>query len=452
MSAADRLRRALPAGTVHTEGAAYDDTRRLWNGAVERRPAVVVRPTEADQVPSAVRAARELGLPISVRGGGHGWSGSSLVDGGVTLDLRELRAVTVTGDGADIADIADVGGGATSLDVATAAGAHGLVATTGTAGAVGMVGLALGGGYGPLSGALGLAVDSVVEVDLVLADGTAVTASADHEPELFWAVRGGGGNLGVVTGMRLRLHRVPSLLSGMAFYPLDQAADILTALADTLVGGPDELTVQAGVITAPTGHRVLFLAPTWCGDPAAGERAVADVTGLGEPVFSQVGPAPQADTLAATDALFPVGRHVELRPRSIRRLTPEVVDLLVEHGGTATSPWSAVSLHSLHGAATRVPAGATAYGVREPHLVVESIAVWEADDPEPDAHRAWVRGLADALGPHAMPGTYANLLGDDEPDLAAHAYGDNAARLLAAKRTHDPDGVFRSIPLPAARP
>jgi hypothetical protein len=322
------------------------------------------------------------------------------------------------------------------------------VAAAGTAGAVGYAGLVLGGGYGPLSGAVGLAADNLLSVDVVLADGTVVTASADHEPELFWSVRGGGGNFGVVTRLRVRLHRVPGLLSGMLFYPLDQAVPGLAAVAELALGGPDELTVQSGLITAPTGDRVMFVAPTWCGDPAAGEAALAPLAALGTPVFRQFGPARQSELMAGTDAMFPFGRHVELRPRSLPELTPEVAALLVEGAAAAESPYSAVSLHSLHGAAARVPAEATAYGVRRPHLLVETIAVWEPGDPSADAHRAWARGLSDALAPHALPGTYANLLGDDDPAQAEHAYGPHAARLLRAKDGYDPDGAFRAIPLP----
>ncbi|MEV5825038.1 FAD-binding protein [Spirillospora sp. NPDC052242] len=441
---ARHLRAVLNPETVHTAGPVRDAVCRLWNGAVDAAPAAVVACTTAAEVAAAVRAARELDVPLSVRGGGHGWSGAALADGGVVVDLRGLRGVTVdrwTG-------AADVGGGTPSIDVARAAERHGLVVAAGTAGAVGFAGLVLGGGYGPLSGALGLAADSLLSVDMVLADGRIVTASADHEPELFWSVRGGGGNFGVVTRLRVRLHRVPGLLSGMLFYPLDRAAPGLVAVAGLALDGPDELTVQSGLITAPTGERVLFVAPTWCGDPAAGEAVLARLAPLGAPVFEQFGPAEQSALMAGTDALFPAGRHVEVRPRTLAELTPEAAAVLAEGAAAAESPHSAVALHSLHGAAARVPADATAYGERRPHLLVENIAVWRADDPSADAHRAWVRGLWEALAPHALPGTYANLLGDDDPAGAEHAYGPNAARLLRAKDRYDPGGAFRAIPLP----
>ncbi|MFV2214414.1 FAD-binding protein [Actinomadura sp. LOL_016] len=428
---------------MHTHGPGYDGACRLWNGAVDRRPAAVVACSTAREVAAAVRAARDLDVPLSVRGGGHGWSGAALADGGVVVDLRGLCGVTVD----PRTDVAHVGGGALSLDVARAAAEHGSVVAAGTAGAVGFAGLVLGGGYGPLSGALGLAADSLLSADVVLADGTTVTASPDHEPELFWSLRGGGGNFGVVVGLRVRLHRVPGLLSGMLLYPLDRAARALAAAAELALGCPDELTVQSGLITAPTGERVMFAAPTWCGDPAAGEAVRTRLAALGTPVFERFGPSAQTELMAGTDALFPFGRHVEVRPRTLAELTPEAAAVLVEGAAAAESPYSAVSLHALHGAAARVPAEATAYGMRRPHLVVENIAVWEPGDPA-GAHRAWVRGLSESLAPHALPGTYANLLGADDPAQAEHAYGAHAARLLRAKDRYDPGGAFRAIPLP----
>lgn len=312
-----------------------------------------------------------------------------------------------------------------------------------------MVGLALGGGYGPLSGRFGLAVDSVLSVDVVLADGSLVTADAEHEPELFWAVRGGGGNFGAVTGMRLRLHEIPALLSGMVMYPATQADSVLAGLAGHVpTGGSDELTVQCGFVAGPDGTPVVFVAPTWCGEAEAGERAMAPLTRLGDPLLARLGPTTLAESLAATDAMFPAGRHVEIATRTLAGLTPEIRGALVTGGGALPSPLSALSLHSLHGAATRVPTADTAFGERSPHLMVETIAVWEPDDPAPARHRAWARGVSRALAPHALPGGYANLLPPDAADQAAHAYGANDARLLGVKRRFDPDAVFRAIPLP----
>jgi len=442
------LRRAIPADRVWTAGPGYESARALWNGAVTARPRVIVHCLGPADVQAGIRAAREAGVPLSVRGGGHGWAGSALADGGLVLDLSGMRQVEVD----PRSRTARVAGGATAADVVGAAGAYGLVAVTGTVGTVGMAGLTLGGGYGPLSGRFGLAVDSVLSVDVVLADGSLVTADAEHEPELFWAVRGGGGNFGAVTGMRLRLHEIPALLSGMVMYPATQADSVLAGLAGHVpAGGPDELTVQSGFVAGPDGTPVVFVAPTWCGEAEAGERAMAPLTRLGDPLLARLGPTTLAESLAGTDAMFPAGRHVEITTRTLAGLTPEIRAALATGGGALPSPLSALSLHSLHGAATRVPAADTAFGERATHLMAEIIAIWEPDDPAPARHRSWSRDVSRSLAPHALPGGYANLLPPDATDQAAHAYGTNGARLLGVKRRFDPDAVFHAIPLPGSR-
>ncbi len=439
------LRQAVRTGRVVTTGPDYDAGRAIWNGAVTARPGVIVRCADPAEAQAAVLAARESGVPLSVRGGGHDGGGRSLSDGGLTIDLAGLRRVTVDAE----AKVAEVSGGATAADVVRAAQPFGLTAATGSAGSVGMAGLTLGGGYGPLSGRFGLALDNLLSADVVLADGSVVTTDHEREPDLFWALRGGGGNFGLVTSMRVRLHEVPTLLSGMVLFPWEQAGTVLAGLPDVLDGSPDELTVQFGVLAGPDGKPLVFLSPTWSGDDAAaGERALARLDTLGTPLVSQVAPATMPELLAGIDAQFPFGRHVEIRPRWVPSPTSGVRDALSLAGSTLTSPYSAVSVHSLHGAAARVPVTETAFGNRDPHLMIEVIALWEPGDPRAAEHRAWAADLTGALDPDTLPGGYPNLLGEDEVARIAHAYGPNTERLLAVKRRHDPDHVFRAIPLP----
>ncbi|MCI4066346.1 FAD-binding oxidoreductase [Micromonospora sp. R77] len=415
-------------GDMLTAGTEFDEARTLWNGAVTTRPSVVARCVDTADVQAGVRAAREKGLPLSVRGGGHDWAGRALADGGLTLDLSPMRQVSVDATTA----VAIVAGGATSADVAVAAQRAGLVAVTGTAGSVGMAGLTLGGGYGPLSGRFGLAADNLLSADVVLADGTLVTADEEHDPELLWALRGGGGNFGVVTTMRIQLHAVPAILAGMIMFRFD----VLPELEESLLRGPDELTVQAGFITAPTGDPALFAAPTWCGDPETGTRVLRQLTELGEPLAAQIGPTTMPDQLAQIDAMFPAGRHVEIGSRTVTGLDRTVQDVLVDAASAKTSPLSAISLHSLHGAAARIPEDSTAFRNRTPHLMVETIAVWEPGDPAADRHRAWVRGT------DTLPGGYPNLLAPEDTERTAAAFGPNAGRLRAVKQRYDPDLVF----------
>ncbi|MEU1597480.1 FAD-binding oxidoreductase [Streptomyces sp. NPDC005708] len=439
------LRRTIPGGQVVTTGPDYDSVRNIWNGAVSARPGVIVRCADPAEVGTAVLAGREFGVPLTVRGGGHDWAGRALRDGGLTIDLSGLRRVKVD----PVAKVAEVEGGTTAADLVAATEPFGLTAATGAAGSVGMAGLTLGGGYGPLSGRFGLALDNLLSAEVVLADGSVVTADTEREPELFWALRGGGGNFGVVTSMRVRLHAVPTLLSGMVLFGWEQARTVLAGLADVLAGSPDELTVQSGVLPGPEGKPVVFLSPTWSGDDStAGEHALARLDTLGTPLVSQVAPTTVPAMLAAIDARFPFGRHVEIRTRSVPSLTSGVRDMLILAGSTLTSPHSAVSVHSLHGAAAQVPERETAFGNRDPHLMIEIIAQWEPGDTGAAEHRVWAGDLADTLAPEALPGGYPNLLGPDAVAQIAHAYGSNTERLLAAKHRYDPYRIFNATPLP----
>jgi FAD/FMN-containing dehydrogenase len=395
--AADLLKH-LPVSRILYGGA---DEGRLWNGAVKRVPALIVRPHSPAEVAAAVRAARSHDLPLSVRAGGNDWAGRSLRDGGLVIDLTEMRKVVVSPQ----LQVAAVEGGATAGDVVAVAQPHGLTAATGTTSGVGMAGLTLGGGYGPLNGRFGLALDNLLSAEVVLADGRQVTANLSSEPELYWALRGGGGNFGVATSLSIRLHAVPEILSGFIIYPWSQAAEVWTQLNEILHDGPDELTVQSGILTGSD------------------------------------------DMLSFFDAQTVTGRHYALRTRTVPSYTPKVIAALIDAGESQSSVLSGVFIHHFHGAATRAAVDSTAFGIREPHFVVEIMAAWEpGDDQTP--HRAWAEGVSTKMATHALPGGYANLLGPSDHDQIAHAYGPNAGRLLAAKDRYDPDHVFTAIPLP----
>jgi hypothetical protein len=388
-----------------------------------------------------------------VRGGGHDWAGRALRPGGLVIDLTGMRQIAVDAR----ARTATVGGGATAREVIAAAAPHGLVAATGACGAVGMAGLTLTGGYGPLSGRFGLAVDNLLGAGVVLADGRLVTADAAHEPELFWAVRGGGGNFGVVTTIRIRLHPVRRLLAGFIMFPWAQAAGVWEGLRAVRANAPDELTVQSGILTGPDGSLLAFLSPAWSGDPAPGEKAIEELRRLGRPLLSQAAPRTYAQMLGLFDASIVDGRCYAIRTRSVTDFTPDVIAAIVQAGSTLTSPLSLVSIHHFHGAAARIPPDATAFGIRRDHFTFEIVAAWEPDDRHGARHSAWAESLSTSLAPHALPGGYPGLLGPDNHDQIAVAYGQNDARLRAAKARFDPQGIFSATALPpiakpAARP
>jgi len=439
---AEEFNRRLPVGRV-LAGRDYEHSRRIWNGAIDHAPAVIVRPRTRDEVRVAVLTARDQDLPLSVRGGGHDWAGRALRHGGLVIDLSAMKHVIVDAE----KRIATVQGGATAGEVVSAAHALGLSAAMGTVGGVGMAGLTLGGGYGPLLGRYGLALDNLLGAEVVLADGHSVTTTESQEPELFWALRGGGGNFGVVTSISVRLHPVVGVLAGLIVYPWSDAARVWALLDDFLADAPDELTVQTGLLPGPDGRPTVFVSPLWCGDPARGERVIESLRSLGTPLMANVAPTSYAELLSQFDAHVVAGRHYGVRTRNVSRLAPEIIAALDEAGRRHTSRFSAIAVHHFHGAATRVPLGSTAFGIRTPHRMIEIVAAWAPDDDQA-AHVMWADRVAADLAPHALAGGYANMLGPRDHEQIANAYGSNAARLCAAKKHFDPDGVFSAIALP----
>jgi FAD/FMN-containing dehydrogenase len=447
VSVADELRAAMSGRVALPGQERYNEGLRVWNGAVRRRPAIVAFCQQPEDVQAAVRSARRHGLELSVRGGGHDWAGRALCDGGLVIDLTGMRDVVVD----PRARVATIAGGARVKDVAVAAGACGLVAALGNCGTVGMAGLTLGGGYGPLSGTCGLAADNLLGAEVVLADGRRVTAGPDAEPDLFWALRGGGGNFGVVTSLRVRLHPARAMLAGSIVYKWNEASAVLRRYAAFAATAPDELGMSVGMMPGPDGQPVIMVVPLWNGDQSRGERVMEDVQAFGTPQSAQVGPATYADMLAQFDAWVEAadGCHWETRTRSLPALTMGAADAIIAAKARATSPLCTVFWHHFHGAATRVAPDGAAFGLRQEHLMVEIVAGWQPDGDDGAAHRRWAHDLWQSLAPFALPGGYANLLGPHDREQAAGAYGGNAARLRTLKRRFDPDGVFTSaIPLP----
>ncbi|GAA2554686.1 FAD-dependent oxidoreductase [Winogradskya consettensis] len=434
------LKAHLRPEQILTSATEFEALITPWNGAITHRPAVVVRCETVTDVQAVVAFAGSQGIPLSVRGRGHDWAGRALRDGGITIDLAALNSVRVD----PVTRQAVVGGGTSIGELLSATGEHGLVAVTGTVASVGVVGLATGGGYGPLSGRYGLAADNLTGADVVLADGSLVTADDD----LLWALRGGGGNFGVVVSARFDVHRVPSIVAGTVMYPLTQAAQVLSRLRETEF--PDELYVLSAFLSGPDGTPLLLVSATWCGDAATGlaeDGPVHALARLGTPVMAEVAEQSLAGSAAAMSAGFPYGRHVDLRTRSVPEVSDEIVDVLTEHFARVPSPLSTVALHAFGGAAARVAPDATAFGLRTPHRLIEMISLWP-DASRSAENRRWTADLDEALRPFALPGGYANLLGPGATDQIPFSFGANATRLRSIKEKYDPRGVFTAIPLP----
>ncbi|MET7821348.1 FAD-binding oxidoreductase [Micromonospora zamorensis] len=447
-TATTRLR-ALLGDRLHEPGdPAYVTTTTLWNGAVQRTPLLVAQCLDADEVAAAVRVAAQCHLPLSVRSGGHDWAGRALRDGGVVLDLTGLRAVDIDVDAATVT----IGGGVTAAGLLAAARPYDLVVPTGTVGDVGMAGLALAGGYGPLCGRFGLTLDSLLGAEVVLADGRRVTADPRHDAELYWALRGGGGNVGVVTELRFRAHRLPGVLAGMIMFALAEAPTVLRGYGALIAEAPDELTVMTGFLPGPAGEPVIFVCPFYSGpDLDAGLPWMDRLRALGTPLMDQIAPMPYADALRMFDGGMVDGNHYLLRTRWLPALTDSTVDVLVDAARQVSSPFSALAVHHFHGAATRVRLADTAFGLRTDHLLTEIIAVWAPGD-RARPHREWAEHTSAALAPHALPGGYPNLLAPEETERVRLAYGANWPRLRRAKHRYDPRELLTAVPtLPRSR-
>jgi FAD/FMN-containing dehydrogenase len=347
--------------------------------------------------------------------------------------------------------IATVAGGARVTDVAAAAGAHGLVAALGNCGAVGMAGLTLGGGYGPLNGLYGLAADNLLGAEVVLADGRRVMTGHNQEPELCWAIQGGGGNFGVITSLRVQLHETRHMLAGAIAYPWSDAELVLNRYAAFAATISDELGVPVAITSGPDGQPTLMLVPLWNGDKVQGERAMDHLQKLGKPQLAQFGSMTYSEMLAPYDARVAESHscHWNTRTRWLPELTPGAIDVITQAVAGGTSPYSMVNWHHFHGAATRIPAEQIAFGLRQEHFMVEIIAGWDPVGSNGAAHRQWAQDLWESLAPFALPGGYANQLEPHDRKQAKDAYGGNGVRLRELKRRFDPDGVFASaIPLP----
>jgi FAD/FMN-containing dehydrogenase len=430
----------------------YDEQRAVWNLMHDRRPAVLARPESARDVAAAIAHARERGLRIAVRGGGHSLPGHSTVDGGMVIDLRGLSAVSVdTG-----ARTVRVGGGAALGDVDAAVQAHDLVVPVGVVSHTGAGGLTLGGGVGRLMRRFGLTIDSLLSAEVVLADGRMVTASEDEHPDLFWGLRGGGGNFGVVTEFTYRAHPLGPLTVLATFHPLDRAADVLRLAEETIAdpATPDALLwtsflrrgpeIAPWLDTALVGEPGIMSLIEWSGDCAEGQEWLGEIETRLAPASGELSQIPYLAMQTVTDELLAPGTlRAYVKAGFAAELTEDLLTILIERGAHVGSPLSVIEVLSMGGAIDHVDAGATAFPHRGARWLVNVPAQWA--DPDPDVARrevAWVRETFAALEPHLAGGAYSNFMEDDETLGADRAYGPTLTRLAELKATYDPENVF----------
>jgi FAD/FMN-containing dehydrogenase len=443
-----RFRQTLRGNVCLPGEAGYDEARTIWNALINRRPGAVVRCRGAADIVAAVRFAREHGLLLAVRGGGHNIAGNAVCEGGLLIDLSQMRSVRVD----PASRTARVEPGATLGDFDKEAQSFGLATPLGINSTTGVAGLTLGGGFGWLSRKFGLAADNLISADVVTAEGKLVRASETENSDLFWALRGGGGNFGVVSSFEFRLHPVgPMVLSGLIVHPFARAKELLAGYRQAAAKAPDELTVWVVLRQAPPlpflpaevhGKEILVFAACYAGDEASGQRALEPLRALGQPIADVIGMQPYAAWQTAFDPLLTPGAFNYWKSHNFMELNDGLLDTLASHAARLPTPECEIFIGQLGGATNRVALDATAYPHRNANFVMNVHTRWrEAADERRSID--WARRLFAETAPHATGGVYVNFMPEDEIDRVSSAYGANYARLMALKAKYDPGNLFR---------
>jgi FAD/FMN-containing dehydrogenase len=444
------LRDCIRGPVIAPDDQGYDTARAIWNGAIDRRPACIARCTGVADVVAAVRFARERDLVVAVRSGGHGVGGHALCDDGVVIDLSPMRGIRV--DPAARTARAEAGVLWGELDRETQL--HGLATVGGIVTHTGIAGLTLGGGIGWLARKHGATVDNLLSVDLVTAEAELLTASEEENPDLFWAIRGGGGNFGVVTSFEYRLHPVgPIVLAGPIFYALENAREVLASYREFIATAPDELTTIFELSVAPPapflpeevhGKPIVMVGACYAGAPENGIEVVRPLKEFGNPIVDLLEPKLYTALQSMFDPSVPHGWHRYWKSVELPPLTDEAIDTLVEHASAQTSPKSYCIVFHLGGALARVAEDETAFSQRHAGHNVNINAVWTKDDPQGERHVAWAHDFFSAMQPQARERVYLNFLGDEGAERVRRAYGHRQYdRLGELKRAYDPTNFFR---------
>ncbi len=445
-AAIEQLATSLRGSLIQPDSPDYDGARAVYNAMIDRRPALIAQCVNVADVMAAVAFARDNGVTLAVRGGGHNVAGLGTCDGGIVLDLGAMKGIRVD----PVARTARVEGGCTWGDVDHATHAFGLATPSGIISTTGVAGLTLGGGFGHLTRHYGLSCDNLLSADVVTADGRFLTASATENPDLFWALRGGGGNFGVVTSFEFQLHPVGMVYGGPVFYPIELAADALHFFRDYMKQIPDEMSAFFGFHKAPPapfipehlhGVPMAIIMTCYSGPVEQGEEIVRPVREFGPPAVDLIGQLPYPAINSMFDALYPPGLQHYWKADFVRELTDEILDIHAEYGPSVPGVQSGIHIYPQTGAPQRVAADATAYSYRDVEFIHNVLAI----DPDPAVmpeHIAWMRDYWAALHPHAAGGTYVNFLMEEGEDRIRSTYQGNYDRLAAVKAIYDPTNLF----------
>lgn len=446
--AVDELASSLRGQLLRSGETGYEEARQIWNAMIDRRPALIARCAGVADVMRSLEFARRHDLLVAVRGGGHNIAGNAVCDGGLMIDLSPMRSMRVDPE----ARRAYVEPGATLGDFDHEAQAFGLATPLGINSTTGVAGLTLGGGFGWLSRKHGMSVDNLIAADVVTADGKLLRASAEHNPDLFWAIRGGGGNFGIVTGFEFQLHPVgPEVLSGLIVYPFEEAKSVLTQYRQFVETMPDELNVWVVLRQAPPlpflppqvhGKEVVVLAVCYAGDLDEGRRAIEPLRGFGKVHGEHTGPTPYAAWQQAFDPLLTPGARNYWKSHNFTQLSDGAIDSVIQYAGRLPSAQCEIFIGLIGGQASRVAPDAMAYSHRDTKFVLNVHGRWE--QPEEDQKGiSWAREFFTAASPYATGGVYVNFMTQEETDRIGAAYGANYARMAEIKRKFDPNNLFR---------
>jgi FAD binding domain/Berberine and berberine like len=438
-SVREELESGLRGKVVCPGDRGYDTARAVFNGMIDRRPLAVIRPVDARDVVRCITFARQHDLPLSVRGGGHSVAGNAVRDGALMVDLSGMKALRADPETRTVQ--AEPGLTLGEFDHATQA--FGLATTLGVMSTTGIAGLTLGGGLGWLNGRYGLACDNLISAEVATADGRLLRASAQEHEDLFWAIRGGGGNFGVVTSFEYQLHPVDLVLAGNLSYPLEMAPRVLRFYDDFAKTAPDELSTAASLGLTPAGEPTVSIAVCHCGPIDEGEQVLRPLRRFQSPLDDGIQPMPYTVLQSVRDEGYPSGRLHYWKSGWLREMTDGAIETLMRFLPQMPSSASGVGLQQLHGAASRVAPSATAFPHRAEQYDFLILSQW-SDATDSDGNVQWTRALFEAMRPHLEESVYVNNLGDEGPGRVEAAYGENYPRLAAVKRAYDPDNLFRA--------
>jgi FAD/FMN-containing dehydrogenase len=424
---------------LQSSDVGYDEARRVHNGLINKRPLLIARCHGVADVVDAVKLARALDLEVAIRGGGHNVAGRATIEGGLMIDLMPMKGIHVDPKG----QTTRAQGGVTWAELNRETQLYGLAVTGGVVSSTGIAGLTLGGGLGWLMGKYGLALDNLRSVELVTAEGEVLRTGEDEHPDLFWAVRGGGGNFGIATSFEYQLHQVgPMITGGLVAHPFDRARDVLRFFRDTTASMPDELMVFGGLIHSPDGAKLSAMVTSHCGSLEDGEKAMRPIKEFGSPLMDTIGPMPYSALNGMLDAGYPKGALNYWKSSFLGALTDDAIDGIIESFAACPTPMGQILLEHFHGAATRVGVSETAFPHRADGYNLLVLSQWMQPE-ETERCSTWARESYTRMEPFVGPGRYVNYLDDDEPgDPAIAAYGPNYRRLQEIKTKYDPTNFF----------